>query len=483
MSHATPDFDTTDSLAAQRVDSAGVTGGLDPGHALDRIGVTRATRMILALVLLGGFFDVFEQNAVAVVGPSLQSTWGISAAQVGLLSTATFAAMVLGGLAGGALGDLFGRKTVFAFNLAIYSLGGLICAFAPNLEVLLVGRVVVGLGLGGELSIALTLLSEFASTKFRASAVSLFNVGAAGLGNPLAYGFGVLVLGVFGATLGGESGSWRWFFGLLALPALLVLWVRRFLPETPRYLVSKGRIDEANRSLSVVASGRLNPKGLTVTNYLSQHATASLQTERVRLIEVFQGKLLRNTLTVGFGAWMSFGAQLSILTLMPIVLVSRGYDITGSLTFTMVMNLGGLLGTLTACLLNYRARRRMVVIPGAVLACVFAFVFGFAANGTAQILIFGATFLFFVYMLNTTIWAWAPELYPTRVRAFGASVIVNLGLLAGAVMAPIAGALFESSGLVGLFSLVAVMYLLLAVLALLAPETHGKTLEAIHGEI
>lgn len=455
------------------------------GDALDGIGLTKAHYVILLLVLAGGFFDVFEQNGAAVTGPSLKLTWGLSDSSVAFIATATFIAMVVGGLVTGVVADKYGRKTLFNWNLLIYALGGLLCAFAPNYWVLILGRIVVGLGLGGELTIALPLLSELMPTKFRGTAVSLFNMGAGGFGNPLAFLFGALILGVLGPQLGGDTGAWRWYFGLLALPALLVLVIRRHVPETPRFLVSRGRIDEANEALTHLASGRLRDHSRP-TQYLSAdaHIESSGQAQgRASFGEVFRGKLARNTLTVGIGSFLSFGGQLAILTLMPIILVDRGYSITGSLGFTAVMQGGALLGTVVASWVNYRFPRRHVMFVSAVLAAATGT--GFAVLGTnlAGILIFGALFNFFVLLCNTTVWAWAPELYPTRVRATGTGVVVNSGMLGQALMPLVAAPVFNGAGLIGLFGMVAAMYIALGFLALAAPETFGKNLEQLHGEV
>ncbi|MEU6658699.1 MFS transporter [Streptomyces sp. NPDC046821] len=449
---------------------------------LDEIGLTRAHKVILALVMMGGFFDVFEQDSIGIVAPALKSTWHLTNGDIGLLNTATFIALVVGGILGGAIGDLAGRKTLFTFNLAIYSVGGLLCALSPNYDVLLVGRGVVGLGLGGELAIAITLLSELMPTSFRGSAVSMFNVGAGGLGNPLAFAYGFVFMGMFGAALGGNAYSWRWYYGTLALPALLVLYLRRHLPETPRYLVAKGKIDEANRVLSVLESGRLNPKGLLTRDFVSTTEKLA-KAQKVRLAEVARGKLGSDTLKISLVTWMCFGAQLVVLTLMPIILVDRGYNIASSLGFTFVMQMGSLAGALVAARLTSRVPFRRIVTIGAVVAFAAALAFGFLSRGVVSTLILGAVFQFFVLLLNTTVWAWIPSLYPTRVRAFGTSLVVNVGSLAMALMPLLGGKLLDFSGTVSVFILVAVMYAVVVFLAPFVPETFGRGLEELHGEV
>lgn len=456
--------------------------------AMNDIGVTRATVFIVLLTMFGGFFDVFEQNGAAATGPSLQKTWGVSTEQVGLLAATTFGAMVVGGILAGFLADKAGRKTLFTFNLAIYSVGGLLCAFAPNYGFLIFGRIIVGLGLGGELTIALPLISEFVPTRYRGVAVSLFNMGAGGLGNIVSFIFATIVIGVFGPTLDSLGGSWRWYFGFLALPALLVLYMRRRLPETPRFLLGQGRVSEANRSLSILKSGRLNPKGLRIEQFVAE--TDAMALEKPKEVRgksagraVFSKPLLRGTLTVGIGSFMSFGGQIGVLTVMPIILVNRGMSITNSLLFTAIMQAGAFLGTVAASYTNLNFPRRHVVAAAALLSAIFGLCFGYFGVTTANVLIFGFLFNFFVLISNTTLWAWAPELFPTKVRGLGTGVTVNTGLAGQAIVPLISASVLGALGVTVMFIVVAVMYVILVGLALIAPETAGIDLEVLHGEI
>ncbi|MGG3803542.1 MFS transporter [Metabacillus fastidiosus] len=211
--------------------------------------------------------------------------------------------------------------------------------------------------------------------------------------------------------------SWRWLFGLLVLPAVLIVFYRRYIPETPRYLLSKGKIDEANRVLSILASGRLKHKNLVVTPYLTKDDQTELKREKVKLGEIFKGKLGRRTVAVGIAEWMTVGAQIALRVLMPTILVEQGYSIAKSLTFAMVMNFGDL-GALAASVFGYYVRRRVVLTVGSIFACGAGLAFGLFSNSVVLILVLGAIFQFFVLLLNTTIWQYAPELYPTRVLAF-----------------------------------------------------------------
>ncbi|MEV5967623.1 MFS transporter [Kribbella sp. NPDC051952] len=450
------------------------------GRALDAIPLNRAHKLILLMVLLGAFFDVMEENSLGAVGPALKSVWNISTPELAFLQTVTIGAMIIGKVVTGALGDYKGRRFALAFNLGVYCIGALVCALAPGYTVLAIGRFIVGVGLGGEIAAGMTMLSELVSTKYRGAVVASLNIGAGGFGNVVSFGFAAVVLGPLGNFFGGPGTSWRWMFGLLVLPAILVLAYRRFLPETPRYLASRGRIDEANQVLTRLASGRLKDSGRPATPYVENATTRAVKPEKVRLGEVFQGVLLRRTAALAVISWMTFGAQITVLVLMPTILVEQGYTITKSLAFTMVMNLGSLFGAAAATYAALHLPRRLVITAGAVMACVAALAFGFLANSPALVLLLGALFQFFVLLLNSTIFAWAPELYPTRVRAFGTAMVAVQGNVAGAFVPILAGLLLDRAGMVAVFVLIAAMYSVMAIASRFAPETHGRSLEDIN---
>ncbi|MFG1302343.1 MFS transporter [Xanthobacter sp. V3C-3] len=441
--------------------------------ALDRIGVTNAHKVIVLLVLFGVMFDVFEQNTVGLIAPFLREQWQLSAGDIGFLNTVTFIAAATGRLGSGVLADRVGRRFMLNVNLLLFTIGATVCALAPDYTTMAVGRFIVGLGLGGEIVTAVTLLAEFCSSKFRGTAVGLINVGGGGLGNMLAPAFALLVFTLFPGPDG-----WRWLFGALVLPAILVVFYRRFVPETPRFLVSRGRVGEANQVLSQLATGSFSTRGVKVVD----HVTARPVIEKPRLgaiiADIFRGGLLRRTLAVGIASWMTFGAQLTVLTLMPTILVAQGHTITRSFLYTIILQSGSLLGALAAAILAARVPRKIVLTAGALCAVAAGLGFGFLAKTDALILAFGAAFQFFVLLLNTTIWIFAPENYPTRVRGFGTSFILALGTMAGAWMPLVAGRVFDAAGIAGMFSLMAAMYAIFAIAVQLAPETFGKSMEA-----
>ena len=165
---------------------------------------------------------------------------------------------------------------------------------------------------------------------------------------------------------------------------------------------------------------------------------------------------------------------------MPTLLVERGYSITESLLYTMIMNAGSLLGACAAAILAKRVGRKVVICTAGILGCLTALAFALFADQTALILILGATFQFFGMLTNTTLAAWSPELYPTRIRTLGTSIVNGIGNVGGAIMPFAAVALFAAYGFAGVFGMVAVMYAILVIASRFAPETRGRTLEEVN---
>src|SRR5919202_2801014 len=421
------------------------------GNIIDEIPFNRAHVLLILMIALGALFDAVEQYNAGYVAPVLTELWGISPGQVGLLTTFTFGGMAIGSLIAGVLGDRIGRKITYMYNLALYTCGALIGAFAPNIEVLYLGRLIVGIGLGGELNAGLTMVSEIVSTRARGSSVAVVNIAARGSAIFLSAALSVLILGPLSAPLGGEDVAWRWVLGILALPALL-LWVYRlYIPESPCYLLSHGRVGELNTVLSLLERRTLRESKLPeVEQYFSHQGESELE-EKTRLREIFEGYLAKRTFGLWTISWMTFGAHVAITVFFPTVLVSQGYDIAESLFFTMIINVGGLIGAILSSYFAAKLPRRWALGFGALIAVGVAVLYAMVRS-IELILLVGALLQLMFIFLNTTTWLYAPELYPTRVRATGTGASVVVALISASVMPYVAGVIFDVADVVGLFS-------------------------------
>ncbi|MEV0484067.1 MFS transporter [Streptomyces sp. NPDC050508] len=450
-------------------------------RTLDEAGFTRAQFWVLMIILAGMFFDTLEQNSVGAMGSLIKSSLHIGNNELTAINSFTVIGGLIGRFAGGWIADRHGRRTSLSVNLLVYTLGGLLSAVAMNYPTLLASRLIVGIGLGGEFTIGIAMLCEMVATRHRGTLVAILNVGSGGVGNFLSYGLFLLLLGPLAPALGGDHLVWRWTFVLLALPALIVVVYRRRLPETPRFLLSQGRVDDANRSLARLTGDRLDPKHVpaSVPPVLTE---ADIPARQVKAspAAVFGPSVLSRTVTIGAASWMAFGAQVTLNFLMPTLLTERGYTLSDSLLYTMIMNVGSLLGACASALLAGRYGRRSVIGVAGSLGCLTAVAFAVFAHQTAAILLLGALFQFFTMLTNTTLAVWSPELYPTPIRASGTSIVNGIGNIAGAVMPFAAVALWDRFSFAGVFGMVAVMYAALVIASRFAPETRSRTLEEVN---
>src|SRR5262249_21384767 len=161
----------------------------------------------------------------------------------------------------------------------------------------------------------------------------------------LAYVYALVVIGPFASAIHAGADAWRWAFGLLGIPAILILFFRRYLPETPAHLLSRGKFNEANEALTRLATGRLRlPSTDDVTQFVSRDTVATSESAQHEestgraLRSVLTAPLRRRTIALGLAAFLAWGAQFSVVLLMPLILVSRGYSVQGSVLFTMLQN-------------------------------------------------------------------------------------------------------------------------------------------------
>src|SRR5438128_8600013 len=203
---------------------------------LDRIPLNRFHWRLLAVAGFGWMFDAMDVILIAFLLTPIRTEFGLDPTQTGFVASAGFVGMFLGAAAAGRIADRVGRKTVFQATLVLFSIGALLSSFAPTFETLLLARVVAGLGLGGELPVAATLVTEYAPRASRGRFIVLLES---------FWAYGTILAGVVALVVLPQYG-WRGAFVVGALPALYVAYLRRALPESPRFLAEHGRAAEAD---------------------------------------------------------------------------------------------------------------------------------------------------------------------------------------------------------------------------------------------
>lgn len=439
---------------------------------LDRLSLSRFHWKLLLVAGIGWMFDAFDILVVGSVVAAVASLWSLDTAGRTLILTATPAGMFVGAALAGVLADRFGRKALFQATLLAYSILTGLSALAFNVPSLAIARFLAGIGLGGELPVASTLVSEFAPSHRRGFMVVLLESFWA-YGSVLAALVGFLFIPAFG---------WQAAFLIGALPALYVFILRRSIPESPRYLLSQGRASEAE---AVVRQIELE-SGSTPGS--SEVAKTPPPLPRVTLGQLFAGGFATRTITL-WVMWFTIAfSYYGIFLWLPSLLSSKGFGVQEAFRLNLVISIFQIPGYFTAAYLVDRWGRKATLVTFLLLNAVGAFFFAeqslSAQPDIGQILLWGAVMAFFNLGAWGVVYTYTPELYPTRLRGTGAGCAAAVGRL-GSILGPfMVGSLlaaFGGSQYAVFIAFTAILIIGGLVVLALGEETKGRTLEQISG--
>src|SRR5947209_7927539 len=382
---------------------------IQTGARLDRLPISSFHKRIFFLIGAGMFFDGYDLYVGTNVLGSTVSTGFSTLAQNAQFVSLTFVGMTIGSLAAGFLGDAFGRRFTYQVNLLIFGLASLAAAFAPSMEWLIAARFVMGLGLGAEIVVGYSTLTEFVPPRSRGRWLS-FMAFIVVCGLPATTILGSLIIPVFG---------WRPMFVIAAIGALIVWYLRKALPESPRWLESKGRIAEAEALLLDIE----RECGVSGTPLPPAAAKAPLMTARelfgpVLLPRLVLGSIVLiviNTLIFGFVTWL------------PTFFVQEGITLTRSFAYTVMISLAAPVGCAIGAFLSDRVGRRPTIIGGSLAAILFGALYPFMKD-PALIVATGFCLLLAIYVLVALLYGvYTPELFPTEVRLRANGICNMLG--------------------------------------------------------
>ena len=428
---------------------------------LDRLPVTPKHKRLLFGSGIGWALDAMDVGLISFIMAALAVHWGITPTESSWLASVGFLGMALGATFGGLLADKFGRRHVFALTLLVYGLATGASSLATSLTLLIILRFFIGLGLGAELPVASTLISEFAPLKVRGRMVVLLEAFWA-VGWILAAVIGTFVVGA------SESG-WRWALAFGMVPAAYALFVRFNLPESVRFLESKGRHEEAEE---VVASFEAEANEADI-----DHSTpAPTYSEEDVTATSIWSKSLRGRTVALWAIWFCvnlsyYGAFIWI----PSLLVADGFSLVKSFSFTLIITLAQLPGYAAAAWLIEVWGRRSTLATFLVGSALAAGLYGMAGS-EATIILAGCLLSFFNLGAWGALYAIGPELYPTVLRGRGTGAAAGFGRLASILAPLIVPPLVAAGGVGWLFVLFAAAFAIAALAALCLPELKGKAL-------
>lgn len=433
---------------------------------LERIPVSRFHYKLLLITGLGWMFDAMDTGIIAFVLPTLAKQWGLTAAQMGYIGSIGLVGMALGAVLAGSAADRFGRKKMFASTLVLYSVATGLCSIAPNYTWLLFFRFLVGFGLGGQLPVAVTLVSEYSPPTSRGRFIVLLE-SFWGVGWLAAALISYLIIPRFG---------WQVAFFIGALPALYIFHFWRNVPESVRYLINKGQIEEANRIVrNLEAAAGLTPAAKAI-------APATENADKIIFADLWSAAFRRRTVVlwlIWFGIVYSY---YGIFTWLPSLMVGQGHTVIKTFEYVLIMTVAQLPGYFAAAYLVDKIGRRATLAGFMAMSAICAYFFG--QGGSPEIVLLWGSFMsFFNLGAWGVVYTYTPELYPTRIRAFGSGWAAAIGRIGGILAPTVVGYMITGSGgfnkVFVMFT--CVMFAVAVVVLFFGEETKGKSLDEISG--
>jgi MFS transporter, PHS family, inorganic phosphate transporter len=449
--------------------------------ALDDSGVSRFQWKIMFVSGMGFFTDAYDLFVIGIVVYLLKTQWTLSTSQVSWLNSATLLASAVGAIVFGRIADILGRKRIYGYEVLILAIGAIASAFAPNYAFLLVCRIILGIGIGGDYPVSATIMSEYSGKQSRGRMVGLvFAMQGAGLI------IGPLVASILLGSHISDDTTWRILLGLGAIPGLAVFYLRRQIHETPRFAAAGGAAEEAEAAIAAATGASAAP--VSAGESSARHPQGAL--EGFGILARNRRMLLWLLGTAGAWALLDFcyyGNSISSPEILAL-LNPKATELHNVLVQLAIFAVFAVPGYFVAiALLDRTGRKRIQVLGFALMALCFLLI-GVIPSVTVHawpfLILFGVSYFFTEFGPNTTTFVYPAEIFPVEVRTTGHGLSAGagkLGAFLGAFLFP--DFLASSLGIRGaevIAGCVAVLGLLLTVALL--PEPKGKSLEELSEE-
>ncbi|TWP33628.1 MFS transporter [Leekyejoonella antrihumi] len=444
--------------------------------ALDDARPNRFQLKIMFVSGMGFFTDAYDLFIIGVVVSLLKTQWHLSTDQVSLLNSATLVASAVGAIVFGRVADMVGRKKIYGYEVLVLAAGALASAFAPTYALLLVFRIVLGIGIGGDYPVSATIMSEYSGKASRGRMVGLvFAMQGAGLV------FGPMLASTLLASGLSSNLIWRLLLAFGAIPGLAVFYLRRQIQETPRFAMAGGVVEEAEAAIAL-ATGQV-PAPVPTRESSVRITGGAVSGVRV----LFSSRRMMRWLFGTAVGWMLldfayYGNSISSPAVLKLLSPNASL-LQNTLLQLGIFALFALPGYALAVLLMDRLGRKTIQLFGfgmmALAFLLIAAVPSVAHTAGPFVLLYGMSYLFSEFGPNTTTFVFPAEVFPVQVRTTGHGISAaagKLGAFAGAYLFP--QMLASSMGIRGAELVAGVVSIVgLIVTAVCLPEPKGRSLE------
>jgi MFS transporter, putative metabolite:H+ symporter len=426
---------------------------------------------MMSIAGIAHFSDAFDSLAIAFVLPVLVGVWSIGPTEIGFLISAGYVGQMLGAIIFGWIAEKYGRRTSLRWTVTVISVFSIACAFSWNYIYFLVFRTIQGLGLGGEVPVAATYMNEVSAARFRGRIVLLLQS---------SFAAGIVITSLVSIWIVPHLG-WQWMFYIGALPALLAVFLRRLMPESPRWLAGKGLMNEADAVLCKIES-EVTRGGKTLLPAIpTEIPTIAAKTSSIA--SLFEGSYLGRTIALWCLMFCTSIIGYGLLTWMPTIYRTvLKVPVSDALQYGLAGTVASLLGVVSGAFLVDLIGRRPTFMLGFFGSAVVFLELWWVSLQISPIFVavLAGVGLYFISLLLSGLYLYVPELYPTRMRALGAG-IASAWLRVGAVVGPtMVGWILGASDLSSVFLMFALAGIAGGFIMLFAAiETRGRALEQL----
>ena len=449
---------------------------------LDRLPVSLTILKMVTLISLGGFFEFYDIFLTAYIAPGLYKSGIFSPASSNVFrldNIATFIAVFFAGLFVGTLflsriADRFGRRTIFNFSLLWYSLCTITMAFQTSSPTILFFRFAAGIGIGMELVVIDTYLSELVPKTSRGRAFA-FNQLLSFSAIPVV---ALLSLFLVPRSFLGIDG-WRWVALIGSTGAFLVFIARRNLPESPRWLEQSGRHQEADRIMTKIEERVQHETGRRLAEPgMVEDAQTGQQTGRFR--EIWQPPCRRRTIMLAiFNLCQTIGFY-GFANWVPTFLISKGITVTKSLEYSLIIAFANPIAPFIGQIFAEKIERKWQIVWSALGIAVFGLCFS-QQTSLPGVVTFGVLVTLSANFMSFAFHAYQAELYPTHIRAQGVGFVYSWSRFGGIIGSFVIAAVLKDYGSIGAFSFIAFcMIIVVIVIGGFGPRTNSLSLEEIN---
>jgi putative MFS transporter len=449
----------------------GGSGRPGPLARLDRIPVWPYERKLLWIIGAGYFFAFFDIVTISFATPVIATQFHVSKATVTISVTSSLVGYIIGAFADSTIADKWGRRLSLGISVGVFSLGTILAAFSTNVTELVIFRFIAGLGIGAEIAAVTTYMGEISPAPLRGRYTSWATTAAYA-------GFAVVPFVARGLVPNFASG-WRILFLIGALGSLTILFLRRGIPPSPRWLMTQGRTEEAGQVVAQAEeTARENIDGeLPEPEPVPDEAKAERFPVRALLRAPMAGRL-----GLFVAIWFVYYiGNYGWLTLAPTLFTDKGYSLADSTTYLIVSGIGFLAGAYATTRFSDRIERKYTIAVCAVVWAAALVVIGLAVSPTI-IIVFGFIASMTIGLLVPMLYTYTAEHFPTNARATGVALTDGLGHIGGALAPPIVLGANAIWGFSGAFVVMAITGVLAGGLILLGIRATGRSLETATAE-